>query len=62
MQGRGVLPKEFFEFYVLLATQFSLRRPQIRRRGARRYVLINVTALTALFICLFKFKIFDVLF
>ena len=61
-QGRGVLRKFCFEFYALLATQFSLRRRRIRRRQGRRYVPVSVTALTALFICLFKFKIFDVVF
>ena len=54
--------KKKFDFYALLATQFSLRRHHIRGPGARRYVPINVTALTGLFICLFKFKIFDVVF
>ena len=54
--------KFFFVFYALLATQFSLRRRRIMVQGARRYVPINVTALTALFICLFKFKIFRVVF
>ena len=57
--ARGVT-KRIFEFYALLATQFSLRRRQIRRREAQRFIPINVTALTALFICLFKFKVFDV--
>ena len=33
--------KRIFEFYALLATQFSLRRRQIRQRGARRYISIN---------------------
>ena len=47
--------KFFFEFYALLATQFSLRRQCIRWQGARRYVPFNVTALTAVFICLFQF-------
>ena len=51
-----------FEFYALLATVFSLRRQRIRQQGARHYVPINVTALTALLICLFKSKIFDVVF
>ena len=54
--------KTNFEFYTLFATQFSLRRQRIRGQGARRYVPINVTALKALFICVFKFKIFVVLF
>ena len=51
-----------FEFTTLLATQFSLRRRQIRQRQAQGYTPIYVMALTALFICLFKFKIFDVVF
>ena len=54
--------EKFFEFYALLGTLFSLRRRQIRRRRAQGYVPINVTALTGLFICPFKFKIFDVVF
>ena len=62
VQGRGVLRKFFFEFYALLATQFSLRRRRIKRRQGRRYVCVSVTALTALFICLFKFKNFDFVF
>ena len=62
VQGRGVLPKIFSVFYALLATQFSLRRRRIRRRQRRRCVPVSVTALTALFICLFRFKIFQVVF
>ena len=62
MQWRGALRIKTFEFYALLAAQFSLRRRRIRGQEARRYVPIYVTALTALFICLFKFKIFDVVF
>ena len=62
VQGHGVLRKKIFDFYALLATQFSLRRRRIRRRQGRRYVPVSVTALTALFICLFKFKIFAVVF
>ena len=54
--------KNNFGFYALLATQFPLRRRLIRGQEARRYVPINVRALTALFICLFKLKIFDVVF
>ena len=54
--------KFFFEFYASLATQFSLFRWRIGGQGARRYVPIYVTALTALFICVFKFKISDVMF
>ena len=45
---------------VLVGT-FSSRRG-IRRRQGRRYVCVSVTALTALFICLFQVKIFDVVF
>ena len=56
VQGRGVLRKFFFfEFYALLATQFSLSRRRMRRQQGRRYIPVSVTALTALFICLFKF-------
>ena len=62
VQGRGVLQKYIFEFYALLATQFSLCRRRIRRRQGRRYVCVSVTALTALFICLSKFTIFDFVF
>ena len=62
VQGRGVLQKHFFVFYALPATQFSLRRRRIGRREGRRYVCVSVTALTALFICLFEFKIFEVVF
>ena len=62
VQGRGVLQKTLFEFYALLAMQFPLRRRRIRRQQGRRYVPVSVTALTALCICLFKFKFFDVLF
>ena len=54
--GAWRVTKTFFEFYALLATQFSLRRRQIRRQRAQGHVPINITALTALFICLFKFK------
>ena len=54
--------KKNFEFYALLATQFSLPRRRIMGQGARRYVPINVTALTALFICLFKLTIFVIVF
>ena len=60
--GAWRVTKHFFEFYALLAMLFSLRKQQIRQRRAQGYVAINVTALTALFICLFKFKIFDVVF
>ena len=60
--GARRVTKRFFEFYALLATQFSLRRRQIGRQGVRRYVRVSATALTALFICIFKFKIFDFVF
>ena len=56
------ITKRIFEFYALLATQFSLRRRRFRGQGARRYVPINVTALTALFICPFIFKNLDLVF
>ena len=54
--------KRFFQFSALLVTHSFLRRRQIRQRGAPRDVPSNVTALAALFICLFKFKVFDVVF
>ena len=38
VRGRGVLRK-IFEFYVLLATQFSLRPWLVRRRGGRVMLL-----------------------
>ena len=53
--GARRVTKRIFEFYALLAPQFSLRRRQIRRQGVRRCIPINVTALTALFICAFKY-------
>ena len=57
--GAWRVMKFFLESYALLALLFSLRRQRMRRRRAQSHVPINVTALTALFICLFKFKIFD---
>ena len=57
--GAWRVTKRIFEFYALLATQFFLRRRRIRRQGVRRYVRVSVTAL---FICLFKCKIFDFVF
>ena len=48
--------------WVVLCVRFSVRRRRIGRRQGRRYVPVSVTALTALFICLFKFKIIDVVF
>ena len=42
------LRKIFFEFYVLLAARFSLRKRLIYRQGARRYAPDSVTGLTAL--------------
>ena len=62
MQGRGLLRNNFSEFYALLATQASLLRRGFRRLQGQRYVPVSVTALTALFFRLFKFKIFDVVF
>ena len=62
VQGRGVLRKDIFVFYALLATQFSLRRRRIRRQQRRRYVPVGVTAPTVLFFCVFGFKIFHVVF
>ena len=62
VQGRELLRNSFFESYALLATQFSLRSRRIRRRQGRRYVPVSVTALTALFFCLFKFKTFESVF
>ena len=61
-RGAACCEKHFFELYALLATQFSFRRRRIRRQQGRLYVPVSVTALTALFICLFKFKIFKVVF
>ena len=55
----GARRVSFFVFYALLVTRFSLRLRRVTRRGARRYVPINVTALTALFIHLSKREIFD---
>ena len=40
VQGHGVLRNFVFEFYALLATQFSLRRRRIRQRQGRRYVRV----------------------
>ena len=60
--GAWRVTKNIFEFYALLATPFCFRRRRIRRRRAHGYAPINATALTALFICLFKLKIFDVVF
>ena len=57
--GAWRVTKKSFEFYALLATLFALRRRRIRRRRAQGYAPVNVTELTALFICLFQFKIFD---
>ena len=59
MQGRSELGKSVFVFYALLATRFTLRLGRVTRRGARRYVPINVTVLRALFIRLSKRKTFD---
>ena len=59
MQGRGELGKRFTVFYALLATLFSLRIRLVTRQEAQPFVPINVTASTALFICLFKGKMFD---
>ena len=58
VHGMRRASKFFFVFYTLLATQFSLRRRRIRRRQRRRYVTVSVTALTALFVCPFRFTIF----
>ena len=55
MQGRNVL-ENFFEFYALLATSFSLTIWQAQQQGARRYVRTFITVLTALTIHLFKVK------
>ena len=59
VHGRGVLRKNDFDSYALLAMQFSLRRRRIRLRQGRRCVPVSVTALTALFLCPFKFKSFS---
>ena len=52
-RGAACFENFFSVFYALLATQFSLRRRRIIRRR---------TSLTALFVCLFRFKIFHVVF
>ena len=56
MQGCVELGKRFFVVYRLLVTLFSLHLHRVTQRGAQHYVPINVTALTALFICLFNRK------
>ena len=52
MQGRNVL-ENFFEFWSLLATSFSLTIGHAQQRGARRYVHTFITMLTAFAIHLF---------
>ena len=54
--------KMFFEFYGLLATRFPLHFRYVSQRGARRYVPISVTVLTALSIHLFRVGTFSVAF
>ena len=54
-RGRCEL-RNFFEFYALLATQFSLRLWLFRLRGGQRYAPRSVTVLTALTIHLFDVK------
>ena len=44
--------------FTCCSAQFSLRIRRVTQRGVRRYVPVYVTALTALFICLFQFKNF----
>ena len=61
MQGRNVL-ENFFEFYALLATSFSLTIGHAQQRGARRYVRTFITVLTALTIHLFYVENFFVAF
>ena len=51
--GARRVTKMFVEFDALLASQFHLRRRCIRQWDGGRYVPISVTALTALFFCLF---------
>ena len=58
MQGRNVL-ENFFQFYALLATSFSLTIGHAQQRGARRYVRTLITVLTALTIHLFHVKNFS---
>ena len=55
MQGRGVLEKVFV-FCTMLAMRFCLFIRHVKQRGARRYVPAVVTALTALFVYLFKLE------
>ena len=62
MQGRGVLENVFSEFYALLAMRFSLRIRRVSQRGARRYVPISVTVLTALPLHLLKVYKYSVAF
>ena len=59
VQGRNVL-ENFFEFYGLLATSFSLTIWHAQQREARRYVCTFIMVLTALTIHLFHVKKFFV--
>ena len=52
-KGRGGL-ENFFDFYALLATGFSLHYWRVRQRGGRPYVPTRITVLTALTVHLFK--------
>ena len=52
--------ENFFEFYVLLATSFSLTIWHAQQRGARRYVRTFITVLMALTIHLFHVESFFV--
>ena len=55
VQGRNML-ENFFEFYALLATSFSLTIRHAQQRGARCSAREFITVLTALTIHLFKVK------
>ena len=60
MQGRGVLEKLFFSCFTCLSRgSFFLCIRRATGKGARDYVPIKVAALTALFVCLFRFEKFD---
>ena len=58
-KGRGGL-ENFFEFYALLVTRFSLRLWPVRRQEGRGYGPTSVTEFTALTIHIFLLKTFFV--